>query len=84
MRMPYNGVLKVGDWSLKSWWSESRHAWLVQVEHNIPERGGWIRAWLENPQRELLTYPTLAESTKAIEDFVEHPQWERCREFSGV
>ena len=84
MQMPDNGVLKITNWSFKSWWSASRQVWLVQVEHYIPERGGWIRAWLVNAAGELLTYLTLAESTEAIEMFAEHPQWDQCREFAGV
>lgn len=84
MIMPMTGVVTVGDWSLKAWWSMSRRAWLVQVEHRLPERGGWVRAWLspagEGPQ----AFSGLTEAWAAIDTFLAHPTWSHCREFAGV
>lgn len=82
--MPDTGVLKTDSWSIKAWKSMSRNAYLVQVEHDIPERGGWIRAWLVDTTGSLCTYPELAEAVIAIESFADHPQWNQCREFAGV
>jgi len=81
--MPNTGVLKIPHWSIKAWKSLSRNAYLVQVEHDLPERGGWIRAWLVDPSGLLQTYPTLAEAISAIEVFADAPQWDQCREFAG-
>ncbi len=81
--LTHTGVARQGDWSLKAWPSASRGAWLVQVEHYLPQRGGWIRAWLaagEGPQQ----FRTLDAAFHAIEAFLSHPQWEHCQEFAGV
>jgi len=82
--MPYTGVLTIDRWSLKAWKSLTRQAFLIQVEHDLPERGGWIRAWLVHPDGTLRTYPTLPEAIRAIEAFADQPRWDQCREFAGV
>lgn len=82
--MPYTGVLTRDHWSIKAWKSFTRDAYLVQVEHDIPERGGWIRAWLVDSDGTLCTYPTLPEAIRAIETFADTPRWDRCREFAAV
>ncbi len=82
--MPDTGVLTLPGWSCKAWFSLSRHAYLVQVEHDRPERGGWIRAWLVDGTGTLCTYTTLPDAIAAIEAFAANPQWDQCREFAGV
>ncbi len=82
--MPLNGVLTLPDWSMKAWYSFDRQAFLIQVEHEIPSRGGWIRAWLVDASGNLRTYPTLSDAIAAIEAFADNPQWPHCREFAGV
>ena len=84
MKMPDNGVLRTPDWSVKSWWSSLQQAWLVQVEHYVLAQNGWIRAWLVDSHGDLQRYATLAESTAAIEAFMDHPDWGLCRSFHGV
>lgn len=84
MAIAVTGVATTHGWSLKAWWSTSRTAWLVQVEHDIPERGGWIRGWLATEAGEPDTFALLAEAVQAIERFLESPSWARCREFPGV
>jgi len=82
--MPYTGVLTLGPWSFKAWKSVSQNVFIIQVEHHIPERGGWIRAWVVHPDGNLRTYPTLPEAIAAIEQFAENPQWSQCRELAWV
>lgn len=77
------GVARQGDWSLKAWGHGPGTAWLVQVEHYVPARGGWIRAWLstgEAPQE----FPTLEAAFAAIDAFLHAPQWDRCREYVAI
>ena len=82
--MPITGVLTIPHWSIKAWYSFSRQAYLVQVEHDIPSRGGWIRAWLVDDTKVLRTYPTLPDAVAAIERFADDPHWTQCREYAGV
>ena len=77
------GVVKIPGWSLKAWWSVTRHAWLVQVEHDIPERGGWIRAWLCTDTGMLAEFDLLSTAFSAIDRFVADPDWTQCREYLG-
>ncbi len=78
------GVYQTDDWSLKAWWSVSQQVWLVQVEHRLPERGGWIRAWLAASDGSVARFGLLAEAVRAIGTFLEAPQWAGCLELSGV
>ena len=82
--MPYNGVLHTDHWSIKAYKSLDRNAYLVQLEHDMSERGGWIRAWLVDTTGALRTYATLPEAITAIESFADHPRWDQCREFAAV
>ena len=82
--MTVAGVAQIEDWSVKPWWSFTRNAWLVQVEHQILARGGWIRAWLVTEAEIPAKFSLLSEALAAIETFLEAPDWTRCREFHGV
>ena len=80
----YTGVYTRDSWSLKAWWSSSQHRFYVQVEHHLPERGGWIRAWLMDSPEHLARYSTLEDAYAAIREFLNQPDWSRCQELSGV
>ena len=84
MTESYCGVFTHETWSLKAWWSTYQRRWLIQVEHNLPERGGWIRAWLMSDPDHLMVCDTLDEAHSVISAFLSHPEWTRCRELSGV
>lgn len=77
------GVTHSAEWSLKTWWSVARQQWLVQVEHHIPERGGWIRAWLINAAGNPRAFASFPCAVRAIERFLDEPDWTQCREFPG-
>lgn len=48
---------------VKAWRSVTQNRWLIQVEHDLPERGGWIRAWLVSADTGLpRTWASLAEA----------------------
>ena len=80
----YTGVYTRDAWSLKAWWSPSQHHFYVQVEHDLSERGGWIRAWLMASPDHLARYATLEAAHAAIREFLNQPDWSRCQELSGV
>ncbi len=61
-----------------------RQAYLVQIEHDVPSRGGWIRAWIVDDTGTLRTYATLPDAMAAIERFADDPQWTQCRKCAGV
>ena len=77
------GVARIEDWSLKAWWSIAQQRWLVQVEHRVPERGGWIRGWLVDAFGHLTSLGTLDAAAEAMDTFLDQPDWARCREFPG-
>lgn len=76
--LPATGVVYQGPWCVKAWKSFTL-GWLVHVEHDMPERGGWIRGWLSNDGN-LLTFPTLDDAVDAMAQFLEAPDWHRCLE----
>ncbi len=81
------GVAQSNTWSLKAWWSPRSQRWLVQAEHHVPERGGWIRAWLADgsPNPMPVTFDDLSEAHERIRAFAEAPHWDHCREYpTGV
>lgn len=78
-----NGVGRIPNWSIKAWRSPANSSWLVQVEHALPERGGWIRGWLVDASGHLQRYPTLQAAAQAMTAFLDHPDWSGCREFPG-
>ncbi|NMP24512.1 hypothetical protein [Sulfobacillus harzensis] len=84
MAIAVTGVATADDWSLKARWSIGRQAWLVQAEHRMPERGGWIRGWLATEAGAPAEFNLLTDALVAIERFLDAPTWARCREFSGV
>lgn len=79
-----SGVATRPRWSIKPWWSVREQVWLVQVEHDIPERGGWIRAWLATPDGVPRHFPSLPVATEAIEGFLAEPDWSVCVELPAV
>lgn len=83
--MPVTGVVQVPEWSAKAWWSRRQQLWLVQIERNCPDRGGWIRGWLTSaipgqPQ----TFATLAMALAATEAFCVKPTETTWQENYGV
>ncbi|POB12198.1 hypothetical protein [Sulfobacillus sp. hq2] len=68
------GVLTIPGWSLKAWYSGTRRVWLVQIERDLPEQGGWLRGWLASavpgvPQ----AFATLAAAQTALLAFATTP-----------
>lgn len=84
--LPITGVAQSNTWSLKAWWSLPRQRWLIQAEHLLPERGGWIRAWLtDDPPLGPIAFEDLNEAHERIRTFAETPHWDDCREYpAGV
>ena len=79
------GVGQIDRWSVKAWWSVTQRRWLIQVEHDLPERGGWIRAWLVSADTGLpLAFASLAEAEVVMSQFLADPDWSLCGEFASV
>lgn len=77
-------VVHLPTWSVKAWWSLMRHQWLIQIEHEIPARGGWIRAWLATPDATLACFDSLAAAHAAGDAFLRQPTWNQCLELTAV